>query len=92
METQVIMPERTGQICRFINPCEGDDLGSVYIIAENPSLYDDHESIDIVNLKELQRNIRNPLNAVRMSAVKADLAVISQSLEEYIQSWNSRDI
>lgn len=81
-------PTQPGQICQIIRPISGENSEDVYIIAEDPQSFSGEETIQVVNLKELQRNINNPQMAKRISVAKEGLDVIADSLDLYIKSWN----
>lgn len=85
-----ITPSRPGQICKIASSIPDMESDQIYIIAEDPSDFADNDEILVVNLKELQRNIKNPDAAARESVRKDELVVISEDLENYIRSWNDR--
>ena len=89
MNTTTI-PSRPGQICKLVSAVPDMEAEEVYIIAEDPAEIDCDGNVLIVNLKELQRNIRNPDAAARETARKDELVVISDDLESYISGWNER--
>ncbi|MCX2483260.1 hypothetical protein [Pedobacter sp. MR2016-24] len=62
----------------------------IYIIAEDPADFAHNDEILVVNLKELQRNVKDPSAAARESVRKDELVVISEDLENCIKSWNDR--
>ena len=90
MQASITIPTNEGQICRLINPLADENPEDVYIIAEDPSDFDGDDTIYIVSLKELQRNIHNPTFAPQIPVTKNELNVIAENLEEYIQSWNNK--
>lgn len=85
-----LMPTKPGQIVKII--CNVPDLESsdVYIVSEDPIDIADDDDVLIVRLKELQRNIRNPKKAERISVKKDQLVVVSEDLASHIQSWNDK--
>ena len=83
-----ITPSRPGQICKIISDIPDMESDQIYIIAEDPAGFGDDDEILVVNLKELQRNVKNPDAATRESVRKDELIVISEDLENYIRSWN----
>lgn len=89
MELETTIPSLPGQICKLINPLDDNELNEVYIIAEDPQPFDDDDTIYVVALKELQRNIRHPESAAQISVTKNELTVVSDNLEGYIKSWNN---
>jgi len=89
MEAIDSIPNKAGQICRITRPLEDENPADVYIITEDPSLYDLDDSIYVSNLKDLQRNQRQPLLTPQIAIVKGELSVIANSLEDYISSWNN---
>lgn len=88
METGVITPTHAGQICKILNVFDDENPDDVLIISEDPSVFDEGDYIYVVNLKDFQRNIRNPCITPQISIAKNELTVISDSLEQYILSWN----
>ena len=89
MEAIDLIPNKAGQICRITSPMEDEDPADVYIITEDPSPYDLDDSIYVSNLKDLQRNQRQPLLTPQIAIVKGELSVIANSLQDYISSWNN---
>lgn len=51
---------KTGEICRIVNPLDDEIPEDVYIIAEDPAPFDPEDEIYVVNLRDLQRHIKNP--------------------------------
>jgi hypothetical protein len=88
MEPVVVTPSAAGQICKVLNVLADENPEDVYIVAEDPSVFDDDENIFVVDLNDLQRNARNPEFAPQISIPKNGLAVIANNLEDYIKSWN----
>ena len=89
MELQTSMPSQPGQICKMINPLNEEESKDVYIIAEDPRPFDDDDTIYVVALKELQRNVRNPDFTPQIPVTKNELTVVAENLEDYINSWNN---
>jgi len=89
MEALQIMPAKAGQICRITHLMPDEDPDAVYIISEDPSAFDAEDSIYITDLRELQRNINNPLLAPNFAVPKGSLSVVAENIEEYIASWNN---
>ncbi|MFS2187257.1 hypothetical protein ACCC92_11335 [Mucilaginibacter sp. Mucisp84] len=85
-----IIPSRPGQICKIVSDIPDLESDRVYIVAEDPVDHADDDEILVVDLKELQRNIKDPDAAARESIRKDELVVISEDLENYIRSWNDR--
>jgi hypothetical protein len=85
-----IIPSRPGQICKIVSDIPDMESDQIYIIAEDPADFADDDEILVVNLKELQRNVKDPNAAERESVRKDELVVISEDLENYIKSWNDR--
>ena len=82
------MPGRQGQICKIINSRADQDPEAVYLVSEDPLPFAADDTIYIVNLRDLQRNIRNPLLTTPVPVLKNEVTVIAENLEEYIRSWN----
>lgn len=88
MEKAIITPVSAGQICKIISPLADENPEDVYIISEDPTPFDLDDSIYVTNLKDLQRNLNNPNLIPAVAINKGDLAVVADSLEEFILSWN----
>jgi len=88
MQLSIVIPKTEGQICKIMNPLPDENPEDVYIVVEDPSVFDEDENIYIVNLKDLQRNVHSPLITPQVSIAKNELTVIAENLEEYIKSWN----
>jgi hypothetical protein len=85
----ILMPTKCGQICKIVSEIPDMEEEDVFIVSEDPADFDNDDEILVVGLKELQRNIKNPDNAERISVRKDQLVVIGDDLETYIQSWNN---
>lgn len=88
MQAATVFPSSEGQICRILNVLADENPEDVFIVTEDPTPFEDDENIYIVNLKDLQRNVRNPSIIPQISIAKNELIVIAKNLEEYIKSWN----
>jgi hypothetical protein len=55
-----LFPTRPGQICKIISDVPDMESDLVYIVAENPMDFNDDDEILVVDLKELQRNVKKP--------------------------------
>ena len=86
----LLMPERAGQICKVVSEVPDMESVEVFIITEDPNDFGADESILVVNLKDLQRNIKNPENVERIAIPKNELVVIGEDLSSYVQSWNNK--
>lgn len=85
-----LMPTKPGQIVKIISDVPDLESADVFIVSENPSEIADDDDVLVVNLKELQRNIRTPEKAKRISVRKDQLVVVSEDLASHIQSWNDK--
>ena len=85
-----LMPSKPGQLCKIVSDVADLEQEEVYIVAEDPAGFDGDEDVLVVNLKDLQRNIKNPENAERLQVPKDELVVIAEDLESYIKSWNDK--
>lgn len=83
------MPTKEGQICRVINPLSDENPEDVFLISEDPSPFDDEDNIYVVNLKDLQRNVKTPYLTTPIPVLKKELIVLADNLEDYILSWNA---
>jgi hypothetical protein len=84
-----LIPARPGQICKIISETPDMEQAEVYIVSEDPAVFDDDDEIMVVSLTELQRNVKNPHNAERIPVRKNQLVVVSDDLEDYVASWNN---
>jgi hypothetical protein len=87
MELTTIIPTKQGQVCKIINPLPDEKSDEVYLVCEDPSIFDDDGTIYITSLKELQRNIKNPELAEQFGITKNELTVIAEDIESFIYSW-----
>jgi hypothetical protein len=69
----LLIPSRPGQICKIISVVPDMEAHSVYIVAEDPADLNDDDELLVVDLKDLQRNIRNPDQAERISVRRMNL-------------------
>ncbi|MGF7081949.1 hypothetical protein [Mucilaginibacter sp. UYCu711] len=88
METQVI-PTRAGQVCKTIIRLDDERTDDVYIVTEDPTVINDADAIEIVKLKDLQRNIKDASKAEKRKVSKSNLTVVGEDLQQYIASWNN---
>lgn len=88
MELQLNAPTKEGQVCKISNPVGDENPDDVYIITDNPALFEGDDTVYVVNLNDLQRNIKSPLLCSQIPVTKSELILIADSLEEYIKSWN----
>lgn len=84
----LLMPVRPGQICKVISDVPDKESEEVFIVTEDPAGFDAEDDILVVNLKELQRNIKRPEDAERIAIPKNELVVVGEDLTSYVQSWN----
>ena len=85
-----LMPTRPGQMCKIVSSVADLEPDEVYIVAEDPADFNGDDEIQVVNLKDLQRNIKHPEEAERLPVRKDELVVIAEDLESYIKSWNDK--
>jgi len=88
MQDIKITPNKSGQICKIINPLGDENPDDVYIVAEDPTPFDIEDSIYVINLNDLQRNLRTPHLTPQIAINKGDLTAIAEDLTEYIGKWN----
>jgi len=88
METQVI-PTLAGQVCKTITSLDDERPDDVYIVTEDTAVINDTDTIEVVKLKDLQRNIKNPSKAEKRKVSKSNLTVVGEDLQQYIASWNN---
>ncbi|MDO3643488.1 hypothetical protein [Mucilaginibacter sp. L3T2-6] len=85
-----LMPTKPGQICKIVSGIADMEPEEVYILTEDPSKFENDDDILVVNLKDLQRNIKNPANAERIPVRKEELVVVGDDLTSYVHSWNNK--
>jgi hypothetical protein len=85
-----LFPTRPGQICKIISVVPDMESDRVCIVADDPAGCNNDDELLVVDLKELQRNVRNPDQAERISVRKDELVVVGEDLESYIKSWNNK--
>jgi hypothetical protein len=83
------MPTKEGQICRILTPEADEHHEDIYVLTEDPAPFDADDNIYVVNLKDLQRNIKTPYLTTPIPVLKKELIVVANSLEEYVLSWNA---
>jgi hypothetical protein len=88
MEKRVI-PTQTGQVCKTIVSLNDERPDDVYIVTEDPTFINEADAIEIVKLKDLQRNIKDPSKAKKRKVSKSNLSVVGEDLQQYIASWNN---
>jgi hypothetical protein len=81
-------PSKPGQVCKLLHPFPDENPEEIYIVAEDPSPFEDADNIYTVILSNLQHNIKSPLLTPQVAIQKSDLIVIAEDLENYIVSWN----
>lgn len=86
-----LMPTKPGQICKIISDVADMEPEDVFIVAEDPADFDAEDDILVVNLKELQRNVKQPENAERIAVTKNELVVVAEDLSAYVQTWNIKN-
>jgi hypothetical protein len=67
---------------------DDEDPLEVYILTEDPLPFDDEDSLYVVSLSDLQRNVHNPHICQQIPVAKNELNVIAENLEAYVESWN----
>jgi len=83
------IPVKEGQICKIINPQADEHPDDVYVLTEDPAPFDAEDIIYVVNLKDLQRNIKTPSLTTQVPVLKKELIVVADNLENYVLSWNA---
>ena len=86
-----ILPTKPGQIVRIINAMPGEDPNVDYILGDDPEPYDDSKLLLIYSVTDLMRATRQGKKPFPSQVQKADLTVIANSLEEWVESWNDPD-
>lgn len=83
-----LMPTKSGQICKIISAIADMEPEDVYILVEDPMDFDEDDDVLVVNLKDLQRNVRQPDRAERIPVTKNELVLVGEDLASYIHDWN----
>ncbi len=81
-------PSKQGQIVKLVNPVGVENPRETYLILHDLDNCSDNDIIYVVSITELQRNINNPTAALHKAVTKAELAVVAESLQSYVESWN----
>jgi hypothetical protein len=84
------MPSIPGQICKIVSAIPDMEEEEVYIVTEDPAEFDEEDNILVVSLKSLQRNIKQPELAEKISVKKNELVVVANDLNSYVNSWNQK--
>jgi hypothetical protein len=91
IETQVI-PTRKGQVVKILKPLLHEDPNESYLLAEDPTPYDNRKRLLIYSMTEIIRNKHNGTLPFADQVEKGDLTVVGNSLKEWVNSWNSNTI
>lgn len=86
----ILMPSIPGQICKIVSAIPDMEEEEVYIVTEDPAEFDEEDDILVVSLKSLQRNIKQPELAEKISVKKNELVVVANDLNSYVNSWNQK--
>jgi hypothetical protein len=86
----ILMPSIPGQICKIVSAIPDMEEEEVYIVTEDPAEFDEEDNILVVSLKSLQRNIKQPELAEKISVKKNELVVVANDLNSYVNSWNQK--
>ncbi len=73
---------------KLIHPMSDENPSEAYLILHDLDEYSDSDIFYIVSVTDLQRNIHNPAIAPRKAVTKSELALVAESLQEYVESWN----
>ena len=85
-----ILPTRQGQIVKILNLLPGEDPNESYLLAEDPTPYDDKKRLLLYSITSIMRSKHDGGIPVADQVQKGDLTVIGESLEEWVRGWNYR--
>lgn len=81
-------PTRKGQIVKIINPLPGEDPNESYLLAEDPTPYDEKKRLVIYSITSIMRSKQAGEMPIADQVQKGDLTVVGESLEEWVRGWN----
>jgi hypothetical protein len=85
-----IRPTKKGQIVKICSPLPDEDPNESYLLAEDPTLYDDKKRLLIYSITSIMRSKQGGGAPLADQVQKGDLTVVGESLEEWVHSWNFR--
>lgn len=85
-----ITPTRKGQIVKICSPLPDEDPNESYLLAEDPTLYDDKKRLLIYSITSIMRSKHDDGMPLADQVQKGDLTVVGESLEEWVHNWNFR--
>ena len=81
-------PTTQGQICKLNIPFPGEDPMETYILVDSSEDIAKNEMLQVVSITQLQRHMREPNTAPRITVKKEQLKVVAQDLTSFIESFN----
>jgi hypothetical protein len=87
---KLITPTRKGQIVKICNPLPDEDPNESYLLAEDPTPYDDNKRLLIYSITSIMRSKNDGGIPLADQVQKGNLTVVGESLEEWVHSWNFR--
>lgn len=85
------MPSKKGQIVKILNPLAGENPDESYLLAEDPSGYNEKKRLLIYSITSIMRNKHNRGIPDGDLVQKGDLTVVGESLEKWVEGWNYQD-
>ena len=82
------IPTRKGQVVKIVKPLFDEDPNETYLLAEDPTPYDDKKRLLIYSITSVLRNKHNSEVLFADQVQKGELTVIGESLEEWVRGWN----
>ena len=89
LEHQII-PTKKGQIVKVLKPLPDEDPNESYLLAEDPTGYDNKKRLLVYSITSILRSKHNGTTPFADQIEKGDLTVVGESLEEWVESWNEK--
>ena len=86
---QQTIPTKKGQVVRICNPLPGEDPNTEYVVAEDPTPYENNRQITIFPVSELLRVAKGGGIPFSNRIERGDLTVIGESLDEWLSGSSS---
>lgn len=83
-----VTPTKPGQIVKVYMPILKEKANTDYLVAEDPSLYDDNKLLTVYAVSEILRAQAEGRKPVCDYIAKRELTVLADSLEQWVESWN----
>lgn len=85
-----VIPTKKGQIVKILNPLPDEDPNESYLVAEDPTPYDNNKRLLIYSITSILRSKHSGQTPLADQVEKGGLTVVGESLEEWVESWNEK--